>query len=103
MDFRLDYTAIGPLSRPGRTQDLVYSAADHATLVRVAFCECRRHVPDLLEGEMRREPRHVRIGFGLKDNRAIGGQSFVRGGPEIFRAINENALETDQLGEAMIG
>ena len=57
----------------------------------------------VLQRDVRRQWRHIRIGIGFEDDRPIGGQRLVPGGTDPVRVVDEDALEPDQFCIFVIG
>jgi hypothetical protein len=91
------------LSRQDGAQYLSHSAANDAFAIRVAFDDGGGEVFNLLERQVWRHWRDFWIGLDFKQDGKIRRERLVPGRPEIFGPVHENPLETDELGEPMIG
>src|SRR5690349_15091005 len=68
----------------------------HAQRIRIALDERGQVRLRLLEADVRRKRRHVRIGHHLEHGRALGGERPLPGGPDVFGPIDADAAEADQ-------
>ena len=57
----------------------------------------------LLERDVRRQRRHFGIRLDLEDDRAVGCQRLIPRRAQRVRPIHVDAVQSDQLGEAVIG
>src|SRR5665213_112401 len=71
--------------------------------VWIVFHKCCHQILGLLETDVRRQNRYVRIGNRLNHYGAVSRERFVPRGTNPLWLVNANPLETKQLGVSCIG
>src|SRR3954451_23034087 len=80
-----------------RVEHLPDRVADHLPAARIAVEDGAGEVPGLLEGDVRRQRRNLRIGDHLEHRRAVGAEHLVPGIGDAVGIGDAHALEADQL------
>src|SRR4051812_23218479 len=61
-----------------------------------------RQLLRLLEADVRREWRHLRVGHGLNQHRLVRAERVVPGVGDLLRIVHTDAAEPEQLGVACV-
>ena len=70
---------------------------------RVAVRQRGRQRLGLLERDVRRQRRHLRVGDRLQHHRPVGGERLLPGAGELLGVVDADAAQADQLGVAGVG
>src|SRR5688500_3847029 len=67
---------------------------DHPAPPRIALGHREGELLRLLEGDVRRQRRHLRVGEDVDDARPVGGERLVPRRAELLRRLDTQPLET---------
>src|SRR3569833_815159 len=102
----LDGSIIGvvmPIAGQKRREHLAGGSLDHRTLARIAFAQCLREMHSLLERNMGRQRRDLRVGFDFQQNRPLTTKRQYPDGSETIRLNDIDPFQTDQKHETEKG